>query len=304
MFFLQKIRNYFYYKNKNITFLSFGIYVLKYFFLILFAFFLTLPFLLMISYALKDNSELTSVNFNFFPKKINLDSFRFILNSDQKEIPFLKYFFNTFIMVFWSTLIGTFISIITAFAFSVLNFKFKKTIFRLFFLSMMIINETLILVNFRTVSFFKMVSVGNSYVIPFGVYFAMILPFLVDVFHIFLLLENSKKIPKELYYAAKIDGANDLNYLFKIWIPILKPTIFTIFILRSVAAWNAYLWPELVGGKLLTNMMTKMFTYDFSLLKTNSQMAAAFLIILPLILVFLFFKKYIIQGELRSGIKG
>ncbi|MFP7699516.1 MAG: carbohydrate ABC transporter permease [Candidatus Phytoplasma pyri] len=303
LLYLKNIFNFFLQKLKKKKIIEIFICICKYIFLVLCAIFLVFPFVFMIICALKNDKDILSSNFSFEPQKITFKNFSNVLSI--KEIKLFEYFLNTVKMVFFSTLLGTFISIITAFCFSVLKFKSKKKLYTLLFLGMIITNESLLLTNFRTVTSLKMTDTGDGSTIIGGVYLAMILPFLVDIFHIFLLIENSEKIPKELYYASKIDGTSDWNYLWKIWVPILKPTIVTTIIFRSIAAWNSYMWPELVGGKLLTNTVRKFFYYEAENLPMNLQMTISFLVILPLILIFLFFKKYIItNGELQSGIKG
>ncbi|WP_334330833.1 carbohydrate ABC transporter permease [Candidatus Phytoplasma prunorum] len=306
LLYLKNIFNFFLQKIKKNNLIEIFICIFRYTFLVLFAIFLVFPFVFMIICALKNDQDILSSNFSFKPKEITFINFYRVLKFQEifQEFQIFKYFLNTVKMVFFSTLLGTFISIITAFCFSVLKFKSKKKLYTLLFLGMIITNESLLLTNFRTVTSLKMTDTGDGLTITGGVYFAMILPFLVDIFHIFLLIENSEKVPKELYYAAKIDGTSDWNYLWKIWVPILKPTIVTTIIFRSVAAWNSYMWPELVGGKLLTNTVRKFFYYETETLTMNLQMTISFLVILPLILIFLFFKKYIVTGELQSGIKG
>ncbi|CAP18348.1 ABC-type sugar transport system (probably encoding FT maltose/maltodextrin transporter subunit, also similar to UgpE), permease component II [Candidatus Phytoplasma mali] len=302
LLYFKNIFNFCLQKIKKIKIIEIFICIFKYIFLVLCAIFLVFPFVFMIICTLKSDQDILSSNFSFPPKEITFKNFYRVL--DFKEINLFEYFLNTVKMVFFSTLLGTFISIITAFCFSILKFKSKKTLYTLLFLGMIINNESLLLTNFRTVTSLKMTDTGDGSTIIGGVYLAMILPFLVDIFHIFLLIENSKKVPRELYYASKIDGTNDWNYLWKIWVPILKPTIVTTIIFRSIAAWNSYMWPELVGGKLLTNKVRRFFYHEAENLTMNLQMTISFLVILPLILIFLFFKKYIITGELQSGIKG
>jgi multiple sugar transport system permease protein len=139
-------------------------------------------------------------------------------------------------------------------------------------------------------------------------YLALILPFMTSIFYIFFLRQTFKQIPDELYLAAKVDGTSDFKYLRKIMVPIASPTIITITILNAMGTWSAYIWPQLVTNKdeyrLVTNGLREAYT-DFSgQTAFNEQMAAAMIVTIPLLIVFMFLRKYIMRGVSRSGIKG
>ena len=150
-----------------------------------------------------------------------------------------------------------------------------------------------------------------------GVYFAIMLPFFVNVFYIYLLNENFKQIPNELYLASKIDGKSDIKYLFKVMIPIASPTLITIVILKVISTWNAYAWPKIVTG---TSGMRSEWTLisvgirdianfvyregDKTFVLQSLQMAATVLVTIPLVIIFIVFRKYIMSGTSRAGIKG
>ena len=135
----------------------------------------------------------------------------------------------------------------------------------------------------------------------------MIIPFTASVFYTFFLMQNFKQIPNELYYAAKVDGNSDFSYLFKVMIPIAKPSIITITILSMIGSWNAYIWPRTVASgnmRLVTDGIMSLFSSENGASTENQIMAAATLISLPLLLAFIIFRKYIMRGVSRSGIKG
>ncbi|WP_210954687.1 carbohydrate ABC transporter permease [Candidatus Phytoplasma luffae] len=219
---------------------------------------------------------------------------------------FLKLFWNTFRITFFSTLLGTICSILTSYVLSILkiNSRLKSIMIIFLLLSLMTVSETLVLTNYRTVSDWGWVNHGKDSEIPFGNDYALIFPFLINTIHILLLIKTFNQIPKELYLSAKIDGTSDWKYLWKIIVPIAKPTIIVTVIFRIVAAWNAYSWPALIGAKLLTNVTRANFNTDSGMEKINIQMATAILINVPLFFIFICFKKYIISGANRSGIKG
>ena len=137
---------------------------------------------------------------------------------------------------------------------------------------------------------------------------ALIIPFLVSVFYIYLLRQNFLQIPNELYLAAKVDGTSDLKYLWKVMIPLALPTLISITILKMMGAWNSYIWPNLVARdeahQLITNGLRNAFTNASGQVNYPVQMAAVAIVSAPLFMVFLFLRKYIMAGVSRSGIKG
>ncbi|MDO8057500.1 carbohydrate ABC transporter permease [Candidatus Phytoplasma gossypii] len=277
--------------------------IIKYLFLISILLFLTFPFYVMVITSLKSHKDIVENNLLSWPKQ-GLQFINYKNVFALKDFKFLQYFTNTCIMVSFSTLLGTVCCVLAAFALSFFAFPLKRIILMLLFLAMSITSETLILTNFRTVSNLGLVDNGNGSIIPGGVYFAMTFPYLINVVHLFLLIQTFKRVPKELYYTAKVDGVNNLQYLWKILLPITKPTVIVIAVFRTIAAWNAYAWPELVGAKLLTNMIRKIFDSESVTETLNLQMAIFVLINLPLLFLFIIFKKYIISGDSRRGIKG
>ncbi|MDO8168059.1 carbohydrate ABC transporter permease [Candidatus Phytoplasma melaleucae] len=277
--------------------------IIKYLFLFLVLIFLTSPFYVMIVTSLKNENDIIQNNALSLPKSgWKFENYKSVFIIENFE--FITYFLNTFTMVFFSTLLGSLCCILTAFALSFFKFPLKKTILMILFIGMSITSETLILTNFRTVSNLGLVDNGNGSQIPFGVNLAMTLPYLINIVHVFLLIQAFQRVPKELYYTAKVDGTTDWKYLWKILFPITKASIIVVSIFRTIAAWNAYTWPELVGAKVLTNMIRKTFDIETSIDILNIQMAISVLINLPLLIMFIMFRKYIISGENRHGIKG
>ena len=156
----------------------------------------------------------------------------------------------------------------------------------------------MIITNFTTVANFGWLDT----------YTALIVPFVTSVFYTFFLRQNFKQIPNELYYAAKVDGVTDFGYLWKVMIPIARPSIVTITILSMIGSWNAYIWPRTVTSRkemnLVTNGIMELFRNDSGLVNTNYVMAGMLLVSLPLLIAFIVFRKYIMNGVSRSGIKG
>ena len=207
-------------------------------------------------------------------------------------------FLNTVFVGLVSTVLSLIITVLCAFAFARLEFKGKNTLFAALLATMMIPGELFTITNYATVS-------DLNWKMTFS---ALIIPFLVSVFYIYLLRQNFLQIPNELYLAAKVDGTSDMKYLLKVMIPLSMPTLVSITILKMMGAWNSYVWPNLVSNdaahRLITNGLRNSFTDSTGDVDYPVQMAAVALVSLPLFLVFIFLRKYITKGVSRSGIKG
>ncbi|MBE6920440.1 MAG: carbohydrate ABC transporter permease [Ruminococcaceae bacterium] len=207
-------------------------------------------------------------------------------------------FMNTAYVGIVSTLLSLVITVLSAFAFARLEFKGKDMMFGALLATMMIPGELFTITNYATVNDFGWM---KSFTV-------LIVPFLVSVFYIYLLRQNFLQIPNELYLAAKVDGCGDLKYLWKVMVPLAMPTLISITILKMMGAWNSYVWPRLVANddahRLITNGLRNAFTTTTGDVDYPVQMAAVAIVSAPLFLVFLFLRKYIMQGVSRSGIKG
>ena len=220
---------------------------------------------------------------------------------------FLKYMKNTIVVAIFSTA-GTLITtIFAAFAFARLKFKGREPLFLVFLMTMMIPGEMMVISNYITVAAFGWIGTGQTLT---KAYLAMIVPFLVSVFHIYLLRQNFKQIPNELYLAAKVDGKSDWKFLWRVMVPLAAPTLISITILKFMGTWNSYVWPNLVTNsddfRLISNGLRGSSFTDADIGKTSYgyQMAATVLVTVPLFLLFVFFRKYIMRGVGRAGIKG
>ena len=213
-------------------------------------------------------------------------------------VPLAKYFVNTIIFTAVTTLLMMIVVVLSAFAFSRLEFKGKDFVFTLFLSLMMIPNELVIITNFVTVT---NAGLRNSF--P-----GLILPSVTSIFYIYLLKENFEQIPEELYKAAKVDGTSDFKYLWKVMIPICRPTIVTVLILKVIECWNAYVWPRLITDDenyfLVSNGIQTIRESGFGRENIPAMMAAVVVISIPLIVIFLIFHKKIMEGVSRGGTKG
>ena len=213
-------------------------------------------------------------------------------------VPLADYLLNTLIFTVLTTAAMLLVTVFAAFAFSRLDFKGKDLAFTLFLSLMMIPNELVIITNYVTIT---NLDLRNSFL-------GLILPSVTSVFYIYLLKENFAQIPDELYYAAKVDGTSDLKYLFKVLLPICKPTIITITILKVIECWNSYVWPRLITDDqayfLVSNGIQEIRENGLGRENIPAMMAAVVVISIPLIVLFLLFHKKIMEGVSRGGTKG
>ena len=209
-----------------------------------------------------------------------------------------RYFFNTVVFTVLTTAVMMVVTVLAAFAFSRLKFKGKSITFAIFLSLMMIPNELVVITNYVTITNWNMRNTFQG----------LILPSVASVFYIYLLKENFEQIPEELYKAAKVDGTSDLKYLLKVMIPISKPTIITILILKVIECWNSYVWPRLVTDNeayyLVSNGIQEIRENGFGRENIPAMMAAVVVISVPLVVLFLIFHKKIMEGVSRGGTKG
>ena len=213
-------------------------------------------------------------------------------------VPLARYFSNTVIFSLITTALVLVVSILAAFGFARMDFKGKNLAFTIFLSLMMIPNELVVITNFVTITDMDL---RNTFA-------GLILPSVASVFYIYLLKENFAQVPDELYYAAKVDGTSDLKYLLKVMVPICKPTIVTVTILKIIECWNSYVWPRLITDDemyyLVSNGIQEIRENGFGRENIPAMMAAVVVISLPLIILFLIFRNKIMEGVARGGTKG
>ncbi len=253
------------------------------------------PFYWMILCSVKSYS---AYNSEYIPKFFTLSpTFQNYVDAFT-AVPLAKYFANTIIFTLATTAIMLVVIVLAAFAFARLEFKGKNLLFTLFLALMMIPNELVIITNFVTITNWDM---RNTFM-------GLILPSVTSVFYIYLLKENFEQVPEELYKAAKVDGTSDLKYLCKVLLPICKPTVTTITILKVIECWNSYVWPRLITDDenyfLVSNGIQEIRENGFGRENIPAMMAAVVVISVPLIILFLIFHKKIMEGVSRGGTKG
>ena len=253
------------------------------------------PFYWMILTSLKSygayNSEYTPRFFTLSPTLQNYaDAFT--------AAPLGRYLVNTLIFTVITTAAMLIVITLAAYAFARFEFRGKNIVFTLFLSLMMIPNELVVITNFVTIT---NLDLRNTFL-------GLILPSITSVFYIYLLKENFAQVPDSLYYAAKVDGTSDLKYLFKVMIPICRPTLITVTILKIIECWNSYVWPRLITDDkayfLVSNGIQEIRENGFGRENVPAMMAAVVVISVPLILLFLIFRKKVRAGVARGGTKG
>lgn len=266
-----------------------------YVFLTLWGLIVLFPFYWMILSSVKSYS---AYNAEYIPRFFTLSPTLQNYADAFTAVPLGKYFTNTIVFTLATTAIMLIVTILAAYAFARLEFRGKDLLFTLFLSLMMIPTELVVITNFVTVTDLNMRNTFRG----------LILPSVTSVFYIYLLRENFAQVPDELYYAAKVDGTSDLKYLFKVMLPICKPTVITVVILKVIECWNSYVWPRLITDDpnffLVSNGIQEIRENGFGRENIPAMMAAVVVISVPLIILFLLFHKKIMEGVARGGTKG
>lgn len=266
-----------------------------YFFLAVWAVLVLFPFYWMILTSVKSYGEYNSEYIpRFFALHPTLENY----TSAFQAVPLGRYLLNTLIFTVITTAVMLFVITLAAYGFARLSFPGKDLVFTLFLALMMIPNELVVITNFATIT---ELNLRNSFT-------GLILPSVTSVFYIYLLKENFAQVPDALYYAAKVDGTSDLKYLWKVMIPICRPTLITVAILKVIECWNSYIWPRLITDDenyyLVSNGIQEIRENGFGRENIPAMMAAVVVISVPLVLLFLIFREKIMTGVSRGGTKG
>ncbi len=269
--------------------------VLTYAMLIFWALVVLFPFYWMVLTSVKSYS---AYNSEYIPKLYTLAPTLENYVEAFTAVSLGRYFANTILFTVVTTALMLAVTVLAAYAFARLEFRGKNLVFTLFLSLMMIPTELVVITNYVTIT---NLDLRNTYS-------GLILPSVTSVFYIYLLKENFEQVPDQLYYAAKVDGTRDLKYLWKVMIPICRPTIVTITILKAIECWNSYVWPRLVTDDeayfLVSNGIQEIRENGFGRENIPAMMAAVVAISVPLIVLFLIFRKSIMAGVSRGGIKG
>lgn len=257
--------------------------------------FVLFPFYWMLLTSVKSYGE---YNAEYVPKLYTLSPTLENYFKAFTAVPLLDYFVNTVVFTLVTTALMLIVTVLAAFAFSKLNFRGKNLVFTIFLAMMMIPSELVVITNYVTIT---NLDLRNTFT-------GLVLPSVTSVFYIYLLKEHFSQVPNELYYAAKVDGTTDMKFLLRVMVPMCRPTIVTVTILKVIECWNSYVWPRLVTDDenrfLVSNGIQAIRENGFGREDIPAMMAAVVVITLPLIILFLIFRKKIMAGVARGGTKG
>ncbi|MBQ7399168.1 MAG: carbohydrate ABC transporter permease [Clostridia bacterium] len=266
-----------------------------YIFLSVWALIVLFPFYWMILTSVKGYGAYSN---EYIPKFFTLSPTLENYTTAFTAVPLLQYFLNTLIFTLLTTALMLAVIIPAAFAFARLEFRGKNLLFTLILSLMMIPNELVVITNFVTIT---NLDLRNTFT-------GLILPSVMSVFYVYLLKESFSQVPDELYYAAKVDGTSDFRYMYKVLLPICRPTVVTITVLKVIECWNSFVWPRLITDEksyfLVSNGIQEIRENGFGRENIPAMMAAVVAISLPLIVLFLVFRKRIMEGVARGGMKG
>ena len=250
--------------------------VLIYAALIIGAVMMVVPFYWMIITAFKTPEQVAQMPPIWWPTSFLTENFEYVLSSGE----FARYIINSIIVAVISVSLTVLVTILTAFAFSRLKFPGRDIIFSLFLGFMMVPFELLAITNYVTIVRLEWIDT----------YRALTLPYIANVLYIYILRNFFLGIPDSLYWAARIDGASNFKYLWRIMVPISKPAIITIVLLNGIDSWNSFLWPMLVTNEPEMRTVTVGLTsfVQAAGVRYERLMAAAFIVVIPMMILFAF----------------
>lgn len=255
--------------------------------------FTLLPFLMMILSSFKTNVEVLRVPPTFWPETFTLENYVKIFN--DPKLPLLRFYGNSAFVALFNVVSTLFTSSLIGYMFAKFEFPGKKILFGWFLTMMMIPGQITMIPSYLILSKLHLI---NSL-------WGLVIFSAVDAFGIFMMRQFCETLPNELLDAARIDGASEWQIYLRIVLPQLGAPLATLGILGFMQTWNAYLWPMIVLQKIEVRTLPIILTW-FNSTHTGQGalvMAATVLIIMPILFVFLFFQRWIVQGFTMTGFK-
>jgi multiple sugar transport system permease protein len=267
--------------------------VMIYFILALGLSFTFLPFLMMILSSFKTNVEVLRVPPTFFPERFTLENYQTILNDPR--LPLLRFYGNSAFVAIFNVTSTVFTSALIGYMFAKYEFRGKRILFGWFLTLMMIPSQITMIPSFLILSKLGLI---NSL-------WGLVIFSAVDAFGIFLMRQFCETLPNELLDASRIDGASEWQIFTRIVLPQLKPALATLGILNFMASWNAYLWPMIVLQRVEVRTLPVILTWYNSAHTGQGAlvMAATVLIMVPILLVFVIFQRWVVRGFTMTGFK-
>lgn len=251
------------------------------------------PFIFTLSASFKPLNEIFTYPIQLIPETFIWTNYTSLFS---EEFDFVRWYLNTIMRVSMTIGFKFMVVSLTAYAFAKMEFKFKNVIFLIFLSSMMIPQEAMIIPKYII---FKNIGITNTV-------WSLVLPNMFDVFFVFMLRQFFLSIPKDLSEAGIIDGCGHFKIFTNIVMPLAKPALITMVLFTFIWGWNDYMNPYIFitdTNKQMLSVGIKLFQIGFST-DYGLQMAAAMLVLLPVLILFLFTQKYFVEGVATSGMKG
>ena len=268
--------------------------VLTYAFILFLALVMVFPFYWMIITSLKQRTEIVATTQTFFPTVVMWSNYTYVF----QVFDFGIYMGNTIVVAIFSTLGTLLTTIFAAFAFARLKFKGRESLFMVFLMTMMIPTQVMVVPQYIIL---KKLNLDDTLL-------SMMLPWMFGyAFFIFLIVQYMRGIPKELDEAAEIDGCGRIGILFRILVPVVQPAIVSASIFAFYWIWQDFFQPLIFVGSpenYTIPLALKMYTDPNSFSNYGGLFAMSVVSLLPVILVFVFFQKYLVEGIATDGIKG
>lgn len=266
-----------------------------------------IPLFLMILTSLKSMPEIMASQFVWKPEQWLFSNYREAMEKGD----WLVYFKNTFLVTVITVAISLVLNSMAGYGFARIPFRGRNTLFFFALTGMMVPQQITMIPVFINLKNFPLV--GGNDILGHGgsgminTYAGLILPYIAGAFGVFLCRQFYMNFPVSLDDAAKIDGCSRFMAYFRIYLPLSKPILATLAVLKASQTWNDYLWPLIMVNKDETMTVqlavVAKFTTEYSI-QWNLLMAATALIILPLLVLFIFTQKYFVEGIVTTGMKG
>ena len=251
------------------------------------------PFLWMILASFKSGREIRSIPPTFWPREATLDNYRAIL--DEPDLPLLRFYRNSAFVALANVASTLFTSSLLGYLLAKFEFRFNKPLFWFLLATLMVPAQVTMIPGYLLLSRLHLL---NSL-------WGLVLPSAISAFGVFLMRQFCLSIPNSLIKAAHVDGASEWRIFWSVILPQLKPALATLGLLTFMANWNAYLWPLIVlteqDNRTLPIILTWFSNQNAS--RTNITMAAAVLIVLPVVLAFALVQRWIVRGITFTGLK-
>jgi len=252
-----------------------------------------MPFLWMIFSSLKTPTEIARVPPTFFPEHPTLENYNTILHDPQ--LPLLRFYGNSTFVAVSNVLTNLFTSSLLGYIFAKFEFRGKQALFGFFMLTMMIPSQVTMIPGYLILVKLHLVNT----------LWGLVLTSFIDAFGIFMMRQFIETLPNELLDAARIDGASEWQIYARVVLPQLGPALATLGTLTFMGNWNAYLWPMVVITEKERRTLPIILTWYSNQhgARPHLQMTATVMVVVPILIVYFFFQRWIVQGFTMSGFK-